>query len=167
MTTAGLRTKFLSITRIGRPPGVPFDPRSPIGRMHGRVVTSTSKGKSRFCDVDLSILKGKSPMERMRTLDTIVNICLDDYHERLGQYGGSHTSSPTSYQIRSDSLAFQRTQRVYKVFLKTVKDAYRYMTPDQRHHVASTGRRLAAALRSWAVILGSSDDATTSIPFHL
>ena len=88
---------------------------------HGRVRTSTDKGKARHCDITPDLFEGKATdAEVLKSLHTVAIICEDDFFQRLQHYDGRVVSE---YDLASDRHAYTRTKRVYSTLATTLAQA--------------------------------------------
>jgi hypothetical protein len=160
------------IKRIPRPRDEPFDPSSPKGTTHGRVVTSTAK-KSRVCDIDAELLKGKTLDQKLRSLHTAAEICLHDYYVRLPQYvdvAGSRGEKEREYLELSNVQALKRTRRVYDALARHFKTAVArkgVVSLDDAVTIQATLTRLRKIFATFAAMAGIGDGTVAAIPFNL
>lgn len=153
------------IARSPRPRDVPFSAASPHGLMHGYLRTSTAP--RRTCSIPS--LAGKTLAQKLRTLDTVVNICVADSAERFARYGSAAAAHVDEvYQFRSDRAAYFNMVHIYKLFSKTLKKAVRrgvVTDPRDFHALQKTHKRIRDRLRAWSYIV--AEPAVGPVPFSL
>lgn len=167
-----------SILREPRMRDEPFDPDSPRGRKHGRVFTSTGKGKARSCDVSRQVLQHKNLTEKLKTLHTIAEVCIRDYYDELlpnyvkifSKGTSDEVDADIAYQENSNAYALERAQKVYRVLSASLEAAEKGghdLVDEDIHKLVTIKTRLGRMFPTFKVIAGISGDEVKAIPFHL
>ena len=140
-------------TNDPRRPGVPFDPLSPRGRKHHRIVTSTGGHKERCCmffEKEFRKHAG-NPRRQARHLHTILSLCLMDYRERLRQ---STIYGYTEYEYRSDVEAFKAMKKLLRTVEPIVQGLLHGLSPERGFKLKIAFEALVRASRDWQSTLG-------------
>ncbi len=100
-----------------RPKGQRYNPRSPTGRRHHFVETSTH-GR-RVCEAEPAV-RGTTPVRRLRSLETVLRLCAADIVARAEEATGPSLSS---YDAKSHAYAISRFYKLYDTVLGTAAKA--------------------------------------------
>ena len=109
---------FTPATRIPRAPVRKFNERSPIGRKHGRHITSTD-AKGKFCTFRNVIMKNYNTDgsfgRETRNIDAALSVCLEDIEFR------KRTFDHTSHDIISNHKFILDAARILALFVNRLR----------------------------------------------
>lgn len=156
---------------VPRTPGVDYDAARPKGRKHAMVVTTTGgEDNKRTCDIREGMFEGKGHGRRLRTLHTIMKVCIEDWRTRLRQHNKRGWAMPER-EWESDESAYLRTKKVLDKYLAVRQRAEERLGPAAfAGGVGEALHRRYTQLKThndtWGYILGYLTEQE-AVPFHL